>query len=128
MAATSRRTTSPMIVSAVLRTSRPSLSLIVRSSLAPDEQPGHRVIPHHAHERTRRSRKPPDRLLVVDRERHAYIGEKADAAHQIKQQQPTQNRKPLQPLVAVRQKVIEDEVARHGEKRSRRLRLGERNI
>ncbi len=44
------------------------------SSLAPDEQSGHRVIPHHAHQRAGRARQPPDRLLIVDRERHADIG------------------------------------------------------
>ena len=62
-----------------------------RSSLAPDEQSGHRVIPHHAHQRAGGARQPPDRLLVVDRERDADIGEQADAADEIEQQQAAQD-------------------------------------
>jgi hypothetical protein len=64
-------------------------------SLAPDEQAGHRVVPDHAHQRTRRARKPPDRLLVVDRERHAHIGEQADAADEVESEQAAQDRKAL---------------------------------
>ena len=47
------------------------------SSLAPDEQSGHRVVPHHAHQRAGKPRQPPDRFLVEHRERDADIGEQS---------------------------------------------------
>src|SRR5271156_4204268 len=109
-AVTSRNTTSADIASAVLRASRASCGLMAPSSLAPDEQSGHRVIPYHAHQRAGGSRQPPDRLLRIDRERDADIGGKANAAHQIEQQQPAQDRKALQPLVAIGQKIVEHEI------------------
>src|SRR5260370_28405839 len=79
-AAPSRNATSAKIMTAVLRTSRKSFGIIKLSSLAPDEQPGHRVIPYHAHQRARRTGQPPDRFLLVDRERHADTGDHPDPA------------------------------------------------
>src|SRR6202034_4151919 len=54
---TSRSKTRAATVNIVLRTSRVALSFGVMegSSLAPDEQSGHRVIPDHAHQRTSRT-------------------------------------------------------------------------
>src|SRR6185436_7799390 len=75
------------------------------SSPAPDEQSGHRVVPDHAHQRAGKPREPPDRFLVEDRERDADIGEQSDAADQIEQQQTAQDRKSLQPLVAIGEKI-----------------------
>src|SRR5438128_1429649 len=97
-------TTSATTVRAVLRTSRASFEFIFPSSPAPDKQPGHRVVPDHAHQRARGPRQPPDRLLIVDREGDADICEQADAADEVKQEQPAHDRKTLQPLVAVGQK------------------------
>src|SRR5882757_7701476 len=115
-------------MTAVLRTSRKSFGIINLSSLAPDEQPGHRVIPYHAHQRARSTRQPPDRLLIVDRERDADIGEQPDAAYQVKQQQAAQDAEPLQPLVAIGQEIVQDEIAGHGQKRTTGLRLRKRYI
>jgi len=80
----------PLSQGAVLRASRASsrpvadFKGLAGSSLAPDEQSGHRVIPYHAHQRAGRTGQPPDRLLIVDRERHTDIGEQPDAAHEVK--------------------------------------------
>src|SRR5258706_10356387 len=115
-------------MTAVLRTSRKSFGIIKLSSLAPDEQSGHRVIPYHAHQRARRAGQPPDRLLIVDRERHADIGNEADAAYQVKQQQAAQDRKALQPLVAIGKKIVQDEIAGHGQQRAAGLRFRKRQI
>src|SRR5216683_560717 len=148
LAAASRSATSAKIASTVLRTSRASFGLMVDSrpagprladpglagqdlpgsSLAPDEQSGHRVIPYHAHQRAGRTGQPPDRLLIVDRERHADIGEQADATHEVKQQEAAQDRKTLQPLVAIGEKIVQDEIAGHGDQRAGGLRLRKRHI
>src|SRR5262245_27589016 len=77
--------------------------MLVTSALAPDEQAGHGVVPDHAHQRAGRARQPPDRFLVVDRERDTDIGEQSDAAHDVEQQQTAHERKALQPLVAIGQ-------------------------
>src|SRR3954452_14073408 len=92
-----------------------SARLMPLSSLAPDEQAGHGIIPYHAHQRAGGARQPPDRLLVVDRKRDADIGEQADAADEIEQQQPAQDAQPFQPLVAIGKEIVEQEVARHGD-------------
>src|SRR5215471_5409952 len=102
-AAISRNAISARIVSDVLRTSRPSPALIWTSSLAPDEQSGHRVVPHHTHQRTGRAREPPDRFLIVNRECDADIGKQTNAADQIERKQAAQDRKAFQPLVAIGQ-------------------------
>src|SRR5438477_495317 len=83
--ATRRSSTSAATIRTVVETSCASFGTMPRLSLAPHEQAGHRVIPDHAHQRTGSTREPPDRFLVVDRERHADIGEQADAAHQVEQ-------------------------------------------
>src|SRR5882757_11329948 len=114
-------------MTAVLRTSRKSFGIIKLSSLAPDEQPGHRVIPYHAHQRARRTGQPPDRFLIVDRERDTDIGDQANAAYQIKQQQTAQDAKSLQPLVAVGEKIVQDEIAGHGQQRAAGLRFRKRH-
>src|SRR5581483_8867091 len=103
-----------------------SVGLMENSSLAPDEQSGHRVIPDHAHQGAGGARKPPDRLLVVNREGHADIGQETDAANEIEQQQAADDCKALQPLVAIGQEVVEDEVAGHGANRAKGLGLRER--
>ncbi|GCC47364.1 hypothetical protein chiPu_0031656, partial [Chiloscyllium punctatum] len=60
-----------------------------------------------------------------DRERDADIGEQADAADQIEQQQAAQDANTLQPLVAVGQEIVEDEVAGHRHDRTGGLGLRE---
>src|ERR1700750_1175738 len=100
-AAISRNVTSARMTSDVWRTSRPSPVLMVTSSLAPDEQSGHRLVPPPPHQCAGRARQPPDRFLVVDRERDADIGEQADAADEIERKQAAQDCKALQPLVAI---------------------------
>eukprot|EP01035_Chromulina_nebulosa_P048286 gene48286-65505_t len=105
-----------------------AMSGLFVSPLAPHEQAGHSVIPDHTHQRAGSSRQPPDRLLVIDRERHADIGEQADAADQIEQQQAAQNAEPLEPLVAVGEEIVEQEVAGHRQQRAAGLRLRERQV
>ena len=80
-------------ISPYTRTTRLSEQVHIKtSSLAPDEQFGHRVVPDHAHQGASRARKPPDRLLVEDRKRDTDIGEQADAADEIEEEQAAQER------------------------------------
>jgi len=70
-----------------------SSGLIGHSTLAPDEQSRHRVVPHHDPSARRpRPRAHQIGLLVVDRKGHADIGEQADAADEVERQQPAQDR------------------------------------
>lgn len=74
------------------------------SSLAPDEQFGHGVVPDNAHQRAGAA--PPDRLLRIDSKYHADVGKQADAADEIKDNKTAKDCKILQPLIAIGEKIV----------------------
>ena len=73
----------------------------------------------HAHQRAGRACQPPDRLLIVDRKCDADIGEQADAAHEIENEEAAQDPEPFQAQVAIGQEIVEQEIAGHRQDRAK---------
>src|SRR5579871_2707606 len=98
------------------------------SPFAPDKQARHGVVPNHAHQSAGGARQPPDRLLNINRKRHADICKQAEAAYEIKGKKAADDCKALQPLITIGQEIVQDEVGGHGNDCACCLRYGKRQM
>src|SRR3954471_7290501 len=91
-------------------------------ALPPDESRADHVIPHCAHQRAAEPGDPPLRVVAVDHRGDADVRDGADRADHLEPDQPGDELPAGEPLVAVGEHVVENEIPGNRYERRDRLR------